>query len=496
MKSQTQKTRFVFLLSLFFTSPSPAVAPIAEKLKKLPELPAKTAQELLYQLTLSYISRATDTDHISTNKNLLLTALERSNISHKKAFAYEIEALAAKKLRKLEVAKRYILLALKETGEGKPQLPRLLNTLAFIETDFENYMGAMESYLMAGKIFQKNRDTNRLIVNYSNIADLYIKNNLYEEAINALNQATTLAVKQKKGPVPYFIYQNKATTYFYLQNLDSLQYYAKKTLGGEKSPSYNIIAEHRLRYMELFLKKDPAVIEAIKLVLNNIRDQDYIFTTIHLARAYLLFDRSREAKTLIFKLLSSPNLKDPGYTRSILYDLLGDAYQKERNFQLSSRYYEKGMDQSLLNSENMMKTGSILTFLKYDEIKNKYVLAEENLKVRKNYFILLTVVAAMIIIALFLLYRSARMKKKYNELMYNKLNKEISFMNSHEVRRYLSNIQGIIMVIQMSEDKKTTYTELEEALFDSAENLDNSIKDIVNKLHHHTESTYQHTGEL
>lgn len=494
MKTRAQKTLISLLVSLFFSLNLFAQESLSEKVEKLADLPAQTAQELLYQLTLSYIVTATDTDRISINKNILLTALEDSNISHKKAFAYEIEALAAKKLRKLDLAKRYILLALKETGEGKPQLPRLLNILAFIETDFENYMGAMESYLMAGKIYQKNRDTNRLIINYNNIADLYIKNNLYEEAINALNQATALAVKQKNGLVPYFIYQNKATTYFYLQNLDSLQHYAKKVLSAEKRSSYNIIAEHRLKYMELFLKKDPAVIDAIKLVLNNLRDQDYIFTTIHLARAYLLFHKTTQAKELILKLLSSPNLKDPGYTRSLLYNLLGDAYQKERNFKLSSRYYEKGMDQSLLNAENMMKTGSILTFLKYDEIKNKYVLAKENLKARKNYFILLSVVAAMIIIALFLLYRSARMKRKYNELMYNKLNKEISFMNSHEVRRYLSNIQGIIMVIQMSEDKKTTYTELEDALFDSAENLDNSIKNIVNKLHDHTESTYQHTG--
>lgn len=494
MKTRTQKTLLSLLVSLFFSLNLFAEESLSDKLKRLSDLPPAAAQELLFQLTQFYIIKANDTDHISADKNTLLAALSQSNVSAKKAFAYEIEALAAKKLRKLDVAKHFILLALKETGEGKPQLPRLLGTLAFIETDLENYMGAMESYLMAGKIFKKNRDTSRLVLNYNNIADLYIKNNLYDEAINALNQAITLALKQAKSSVPNIIYQNKAIAYFYLQNQDSLQYYTKKVLHGDKSFPYHVIVEQRLRYMDLFLKKDPATIDAIKLVLNNFRDEDHSFTIIHLARAYLLFNKTPQAKELIFKLLSSPNLKDPGYTRSILYDLLGDAYQKEKNFELSSRYYEKGMDQSLLNSENMMKTGSILTFLKYDEIKNKYVLAEENLKVRKNYFILLTVVAAMIIIALFLLYRSARMKKKYNELMYNKLNKEISFMNSHEVRRYLSNIQGIIMVIQMSEDKKTTYTELEEALFDSAENLDNSIKSIVNKLHDHTESTYQHTG--
>lgn len=482
------------LLSILFCLTAYADDSLLVKIKKIPDLPPAAAQDLLYQLTISYIMTPTDTDHISTDKQLLLTALSQSQISAKKAFAYEIEALAAKKLRKLEEAKKYILLALKETGEGKPQLARLLGILAFIETDLENYMGAMESYLMVGKIFQKNRDTARLIFNYGNIADLYIKNNLYDEAIHALNQATELSLKQGKNFVPNIIYQNKAITYFYLQNPDSLEFYTQKVLRGEKRFFYNVIVEHRLKYMELFLKKDPAVIEAIQLVLNNFRDEDHVFTTIHLARAYLLFNKTNEAKKLVFGLLSSPNLKDPGYTRSMLYDLLGDAFQIEKNFELSSRYYEKGMNQSLLNAENMMRTGSILTFLKYDEIKNKYVMAQENLKVRKNYFILLITLAAMVIITLFLLYRSARMKRKYNELKYDKLNKEISFMNSHEVRRYLSNIQGIIMVIQMSEDKKTTYAELEEALFDSATHLDNSIKSIVTKLHDHSKASYQHSN--
>ncbi|NQX37834.1 Tetratricopeptide repeat-containing protein [Pedobacter steynii] len=495
MTTRTLKTLISLLFSLFFSLNLFADEGLSEKVKKLPHLPEAAAQELLYQLTQSYILKATDTTHISSDKKTLLTALAASNISDKKAFAYEIEGVAAKKLGNLDLAKHFILLALKKTSEGKPQLPRLLRMLAFIETDLENYMGAMETYLMVGKIFRKNHDTTLLVFNYNNIADLYIKNNLYDEAINALNEATALSLKQTKTFIPKTIYQNKAITYFYLQNLDSLQFYTQKVLKGEKgSPQYAIMKQ-RFRCMELLLKKDPTAIDSIKLVLKNFGNEDHYLTIIYLARAYLLFDKTSEAKELTFKLLASPNLKDPGYTRSILYELLGDAYQQEKNFKLSSSYYEKGLRQSFLNSKNIMKTGSILTFLKYDEIKNKYVIAEENLKARKNQFILSGIIAAMIIITLVLLYRSVRMKKKYNELMYSELNREISFINSHEVRRYLSNIKGIIMVIRMSKNKKKTYTELEEALFDSAENLDNSIKNIAIKLHDHTESTYQHTRE-
>lgn len=451
---------------------------LQDKIKTAVNSSAPVAETQLEKLITSYIWLAKE-ENLSSNKEILLSAILKSNLPDKKVFSYEIEALYAKRLLKFEQAKRYILRALDETPQENSRFIRLLKILAFIDTDLENYMRAMESYLIIEKQLQNLQDTSKLILNYANIADLYIKSSLYKEAITALDTAAHLAAQQGKQPIQMLVYENKAIAYFHLNNLDSLNYYADKI---SHIKSTNTINTHRLKYMMLLLKKDERSIDEIKILVENANDPEKLFTYLHFAQAYLLFDQTAKAREIALKLLLSGDLKNLGHMRCKLFNIMGDAYIKEKKFALAALYYKKATDQAAMNTVRTMKTGSILNYLKYDEIKKKYVVAQEDLAVRQNYFMLCMVVAGMIILTFIFLYRSLKMKKKYDELMFNKLNSEISFINSHEIRGYLSNILGIIMVIRMSEDRKETYLEFEQALFDSAENLDHSIQNIAKKL--------------
>ncbi|QNK64700.1 hypothetical protein H7F33_09570 [Pedobacter sp. PAMC26386] len=486
MKTIIKTTVISILVLSLFSLPLRAGDSLQDKIKTALQFPSPTAENLLEKLITSAIRLANE-ENIASNKEILLSEISKSNLPEKKAFSYEIEALYAKRLLKLEKARHYIIKALDETPQEKPKFIKLLRILAFIDTDLENHMRAMESYLIIEKHLQQVKDTSNLVINYTNIADLYIKSNLYEEAINALNTAYNLATHQEKEYIPNILYENKAIAYFHLKNMDSLQHYANKIINDEARSSNSTVA-HRLKYMALLLKKDKEALNEIKVLINDPKDADKLFTNLHLAEAYLVFNQIEKSKKLIFKLLSSDDLKNLGYMRNKLFNLLGDAYLKSKDFELSAQYYKKGSDQSALNTIRMMKTGSILNLLKYDEIKKKYVVAQENLEVRQNYLLLFIMVAGMIILTFIFLYRSLKIKKKYDELMFNKLNSEISFINSHEVRRYLSNILGIIMVIKMSEDRNEAYSEFEDALFDSAENLDISIKSIAAKLNNKAES--------
>lgn len=264
-----------------------------------------------------------------------------------------------------------------------------------------------------------------------------------------------------------------------------MQHYASKIT---HNASKDQLVDHRMKYMILLLKNDKEAISEIKALADSPQDTDKLNTYLHLAGAYLMFNETLKAKKLIFRLLYTSDLKNLNYLRAKLFSLLGDAYLKEKQFSLSAQYYKKGTDLSTLNTLKMMKTGGILNLLKYDEIKKKYVMAQENLEVRQNYLFLFAAFAGMIILTFIFLYRSLKIKKKYDELMFNKLNSEISFINSHEIRKYLSNILGIVMVIKMSENRNETYFEFEDALFDSAENLDISIKSIAAKLNDKAES--------
>lgn len=474
LKTAVTSTLIFFLSSISLYAGNGLQDKIQTAVKSSPA----AAEKQIEKLITSYIWLAKE-ENLNLNKEILLTAIAKSDLPDKKSFRFEIEALYAKRLLKFEQAKRYILSALDQTPQENPRFIKLLRILAFIDTDLENYMRAMESYLIIEKQLQSQQDTSRLILNYTNIADLYIKSSLYKEAIGALDTAHHLAVQQGREQMQLLVYENKAAAYFHLNNLDSLNYYAAKVSRISFANAGNV---HRLKYMILLLKKDKRSIDEIKALVDKANDPEKLYTYLHFAHAYLLFDQTEKAREIALKLLSSADLKNLGYMRGKLFNIVGDTYAKEKKFALAAQYYKKATDQAAVNTVKTMETGSILNYLKYDEIKKKYVVAQENLQVRQNYFMLCMVVASMIILTFIFLYRSLKMKKKYDELMFNKLNSEISFINSHEIRGYLSNILGIIMVIKMSEDRKETYLEFEQALFDSAENLDNSIQNIAKKL--------------
>jgi sensor histidine kinase regulating citrate/malate metabolism len=67
-------------------------------------------------------------------------------------------------------------------------------------------------------------------------------------------------------------------------------------------------------------------------------------------------------------------------------------------------------------------------------------------------------------------------------LLYEAKKEELAFINSHEVRKHLTNILGIIDILQHSENKLDDYKQIEEYLLQSAAKLDESIKSISEKL--------------
>nr|WP_183558358.1 hypothetical protein [Mucilaginibacter sp. SP1R1]MBB6148289.1 hypothetical protein [Mucilaginibacter sp. SP1R1] len=456
-----------------------------EEIQRALKLSPQESGFRLYRLSISFIMDA-PVDSIVHNRKKILAAVAKINLSNRNAIYYEIEALYAKRLMRLQDAKYFILKALNSVDVPQKQLLRLLTQLAYVNTDLEDYSGALESYKMIEKLLVGAKDIKERISNYVDEADLYTKAALFNESINSLNRALNLIHNQKGASVPILLYVNMAEAYFYLGNRDSLQYYTDKALQSPKKTFHHAIALHHFKYMELLLKKDPAAIDEIKVLISEPKDRNDLGTYLLLAKTYYEFDQTANAKKIAFKMLATGDLRNHKYLCSKLYKLLGDIYHKENNPELSSLYYKKSIEQTSLHIEKQLNSENMLVSLKYYDLKDKYLIAEKDLKVRKKYLVLLSVIAPMIIIILFLLYKSLQIRKKFNELRFNKLNEEISMMNSHEVRRYLANILGIITIIQISENKFEAYQEVERALCDSAENLDTSIKSIADKLNDKT----------
>jgi len=96
--------------------------------------------------------------------------------------------------------------------------------------------------------------------------------------------------------------------------------------------------------------------------------------------------------------------------------------------------------------------------------------------------ILTVLVAALSIVAIALIYRNVKQKRHYEKLLFAAKKEELAFINSHEVRKHLTNILGIIDILKHSDNELEEYYQVERYLLESAYRLDEAIKNISEKL--------------
>ncbi len=92
------------------------------------------------------------------------------------------------------------------------------------------------------------------------------------------------------------------------------------------------------------------------------------------------------------------------------------------------------------------------------------------------------VITILVIAMIAMIFSSTRQKRHYEKMLFDTKRNELSFINSHEVRRHLSNLLGLVDMIKNSDDKHKEYLEAEEFILKEAEALDGAIKTISEKL--------------
>jgi hypothetical protein len=130
----------------------------------------------------------------------------------------------------------------------------------------------------------------------------------------------------------------------------------------------------------------------------------------------------------------------------------------------------------------LVAVDTIAAGLRLDEMQNGYIRREDGFKRERLWLIFSVVTIGLVLIAGAMLYRNIRQKRKFEKLLFETKRNELAFINSHEIRRHLSNILGIIDTIGNSDDKHQSYLEAETHLLNAAKDLDNSIHYIADKL--------------
>ena len=404
------------------------------------------------------------------------------------AFTNFTEGIYLNKIKDLKGAEIKMVKAVQlATQKNNPYLLyQFLSHLGFIQTDQGNFIGAIHSYRLAKKQALKLKNVLLQALLDVNISDLYYKSGFYTQSINYLDQALALLSKddiQNMERWVTVIYYNKSENYFRMHNYDSLKVYHNKLLTVDDN-SYKIQTyRQRTAYYMSLLKHD--YLTAIKQIKALKKHPNYVFSELedlNLSDAYFMSGQLDSAGTLVKSLLAVTTDNNHPEIKYHLYELLAQIAERRGDAKLAADNFEKALKESLENNTRLTQVGNISSQIKTDETENSYIQKTNVYKRERLWLILTVLVAALSIVAIALIYRNVKQKRHYEKLLFAAKKEELAFINSHEVRKHLTNILGIIDILKHSDNELEEYYQVERYLLESAYRLDEAIKNISEKL--------------
>jgi hypothetical protein len=409
------------------------------------------------------------------------------HVDNSAGFEYFIESIYQRRLTNMDDAEAAMLKAVKYAAKNEDHflMYSFLSHLAFIQTDEGNAIDAVTSYGLAKKEAVRLNDPHLQLQVDVNMSDVYYKNSFYNQSLFYLNQAEALNKKNKLNDegIDKIIYYNKSENFFRMNKPDSLKKYHDKlqTIKGSiyKLYTYQKRTEYYLYLLQYDFKNAIKLIKAMKNdTLYKYNEQDQL----NLADAYYNGDKPDSSVAIINDLLVQPLTVNHPEINYHLYKVLGQIAEARKDYKLATYNFQLSLEQSEDMIRRFNQVGNISSQIKIDEIEGSYLQKDEIYKRERLWLIFAVVVAVLVIVIGTMSYHSARQKRRYEKLLFTTQKKELAFINSHEVRRHLSNILGIIDIIKNSENKQAEYKQFEDHLFCSAESMDKAIKNISAKL--------------
>ncbi|WP_133300163.1 tetratricopeptide repeat protein [Mucilaginibacter terrenus] len=447
-------------------------------------------QKRLLVFVKNYI-QASHPDKMSAVQDTFNNVFSRYNARNKEAYSAFMRSIALYKQKYLKEAERYMTAAAQMVQRDKEHYLayQFLTHLGFIQTDRGNFIGAIYNYRMATKeviqIKDKFKDNRAQAALNINISDLYYKTGFYAQSLNYLDNAWSLISKDEasKSLLSSVIFYNKSENFFRQKNIDSLRAYHKK-LNDPRNKNYKIYTyRERTAYYLNLLKQEYDV--AIKQILDLKKNKSYVPSELedqHLADAYYASGQLDSSKKILDRLITADNENNHPEIKYHLYEILAWISGKKGDYKASAENFKLALQQSQENTTRLTQVGNISSQIKIDETENSYIQQTQEYERERLWLIFIVIIAALSLIAVALIYRNVKQKRHYENLLYATKKAELSFINSHEVRKHLTNILGIMDIIQHSDNNKEEYKQCEEYLLSSAKRLDEAIKNISDKI--------------
>ncbi|MDR6941255.1 hypothetical protein [Mucilaginibacter pocheonensis] len=447
-------------------------------------------QRLREQKVVNYIKaniQDTPLEGLDQEKDLIIRSISGHSLENKKALILFTQAIYQKRLLQFEAGKKSLLAAIEQVQKSSDHflLYNFFSFMAFIQTDEGNPIDAVYSYGMAKNEVKKLQNPFLETILNVNISDIYYRTGLYSQSLFYLDKAQNLYVgyNLKEENVLRLINYNKAENYFRTGNYDSLNVYHQKLSKLANYTNKLFTSEKRVGYYLLLLKRNYKA--AIPIIKALVKDSMFVKVDIdeqYLASAYFNNGQIDSARYVINGLLARPSLVNHPEIKFHLYETLGEIAQLKNDNKMAADYFKLALQQSKQNVNNLTQVGNISSQMKINDVQNLYyenMLAYKKEQLRLRFIVAL---AFLIVVVITLFYRNNRQKRHYEKLLYAAQKHELATINSHEVRNHLSNILGLLDLMNDDDKEDSELLKTKDYLQYSAEQLDKALRNVSKKL--------------
>jgi len=475
----------VFILFIFFSLR--AQSPVSGNILKNLQTKDKNAQQKEWVAYIANSFQNVTTGMLGSQKEKNDALLEKYNIGGKMALEYFNESIYQQLSLHQEDSKYYMHKAVQAAGKSNSDYlsHAFLNFLAYKETEEGNVIEAVSNYRMAKKYAVKLNDPRLELVTDVNISDVFYKNAFYKQSLSYLKQAENLSVKFFPNDlrIKIVIYYNKAENFFKMREIDSLSEYNDKLKKLFPASNRLFTYQNRTGYYLSLLHHDYK--GAIAMINMMRRDKRFDFNDRdlqNLADAYYFSNQTDSARAIINRLLAKPSFANHPEIKLHLYDVLGRISEQQKDYKTAALDYKISLQQSEDNMSRITQVNSISSLIKVDELENYYSQKDQIYKREQILLILAIVFTLLIILIIAAFYSVVKQKRRYEKLLFNAEKEELAFINSHDVRRHLTNIMGLIEVLDVCKNKDEECTQVKKYLYSSVQELDKAIINISEKL--------------
>lgn len=477
--------RRISCLLLFLSLNSSYAQPADAGLQTIQSTKDKTEREKQWIYYVISSLQAAQFSTLDLQKARIEIALKRYNADNKKALIYFSESIyhgRLKHTKESDFALENAIHAADQTHDDY-LLFKFLNFLAYSQTEEGNVIGAVSSYRMAKQYAIKLKDIRSQIITDINISDAFYKNEFYNQSLFYLQQASALNNNYSPNDerVNNVIYYNKSENFFRLNETDSLGLYNAKLKKSAAIANKLFTYQNRTGYYLFLLNHDyKRAIDSIRAMQVNKRFDFNDRDLQNLADAYFMNGQTDSAKLITDRLLTKPSQANHPEIKYHLYNLLGKIAEQRGDYKAAAANFKLSLQQSEDNMGRITQVNDISSLIKVDELENYYLQKDEIYQRERIALILAIIFILLIVLVIATFYRTVKQKRRYEKLLFIAKKQELAFINSHEVRKHLTNVMGLVEVMCTCSNKDDQ--QAREYLFKSAQNLDKAIKNIAEKI--------------